>query len=534
MPAPSASSPALWSRVTLPLALLLCLVLTLGWLWAGWSDLVARRLPDPDDVMRLVQIRDWLHGQDWRDLTQHRLGPAGVPMHWSRLGDLGPAALILALQPLLGTANAEFAAVVLWPAALFLCFLLLCARIAARLGDPADAPLAVIVAALAWPAIWLFMPGRIDHHGLQVVLLLVAVDALLRAASWRSGAVSGAAVAASLTLGLEAAPQLAVALAGLVWLWIRDPVGERGRIAAAGGTLLAGTALAALAHPAVWPSALCDAFTPPVAGGMAVAGAAILLTAAIPHRFGVPQRLAALGAIGIVALLALVWLAPVCFAGPYAGLPPEMRSLWLDRVEEAQGAFQAPPATVIGYLGASTAGFLAAAWFARSERGHWPLLAALIASALLVAFVQLRAAHVAAALAPPALAHLVARARAAGALRRIGGWLVSLGLVYQLAGQAIARDMPAEAAPTACDFDPALAAARILPPGLALAPIDLGPRILAETGHRVLAAPYHRNVTGNVPALRHQFGLAPDPRTSGADYRLGCDGVEILSRPEDR
>jgi hypothetical protein len=513
---------------------LLCLVLTFGWLWADWSDLAARRLPDPDDVMRLVQIRDWLHGQGWRDLTQHRLGPAGVPMHWSRLGDLGPAALILALQPVLGTANAEFAAVVLWPALLFLCFLLLCARIAARLGDPADAPIALIVAALAWPAIWLFMPGRIDHHGLQIVLLLVAVDALLRAASWRSGAALGVAIAASLTLGLEAAPQLAVALAGLVWLWMRDPAGERVRVAGAGGALLAGTALAALAHPAIWPSALCDAFTPPVAGGMAVAGAALFLTAAIPHRLGVPQRLAAFGAIGLVALLALAWLAPACFAGPYAGLPPEMRSLWLDRVEEAQGAFQAPAATAIGYLGAATAGFLAATWFARSERGRWPLLAALIASALLVAFVQLRAAHIAAALAPPALAHLVARARAAGALRRIGGWLVSLGLVYQLAGHAVARETPAQAGPAGCDFDPALAAVRFLPPGFVLAPIDLGPRILAETHHRVLAAPYHRNAAGNLPALRHQFGLAPDPRVSGADYLLGCDGVEILNRPERR
>lgn len=534
MPAPSVSSPAPWPRATPWLALLLCAALTLGWLWAGWSDLAARRLPDPDDVMRLVQIRDWLHGQGWRDLTQHRLGPAGVPMHWSRLGDLGPAALIVALQPLLGTANAEFAAVVLWPAALFFCFLLLCARIATRLGEAADAPVAVIVAALAWPAIWLFMPGRIDHHGLQIVLLLVAVDALLRATSWRAGAWLGAAIAASLTLGLEAAPQLAVALAGLVWLWTRDPAGERARVAATGATLLAGTALAALAHPAIWPSGLCDAFTPPVAGGMAIAGTALLLIAAIPPGLGAPQRLVALGAIGAATLPALAWLAPACLAGPYAGLPLELRTLWLDRVEEAQGALRAPPATAIGYLGAATAGLFAAAWFARTERGGWPLLAALIASALLVAFIQLRAAHVAAALAPPALAHLVSRARAAGALRRIGGWLVSLGLVYQLAGQAVARDASTEAEPIACDLGSALAAARSLPPGLVLAPIDLGPRILAETDHHVLAAPYHRNVAGNLPALRHQFGLAPDPRAAGADYRLGCDGVEILNRPENR
>ena len=54
-----------------------------------WSAIVAWRFPDPDDQMRLLQVRDWLAGQSWFDLTQHRLNdPAGVPMHWSRVVDL--------------------------------------------------------------------------------------------------------------------------------------------------------------------------------------------------------------------------------------------------------------------------------------------------------------------------------------------------------------------------------------------------------------------------------------------------------------
>ncbi len=52
-----------------------------------------------DDAMRLVQVRDLLAGQNWFDLTQHRLSPpAGVTMHWSRLIDLPLAALICARQ----------------------------------------------------------------------------------------------------------------------------------------------------------------------------------------------------------------------------------------------------------------------------------------------------------------------------------------------------------------------------------------------------------------------------------------------------
>ena len=60
----------------------------------------AMRFPDPDDVMRLVQVRDWLGGQGWFDLTQHRVSPPqGVAMHWSRLVDL-PIALPVVLLTL--------------------------------------------------------------------------------------------------------------------------------------------------------------------------------------------------------------------------------------------------------------------------------------------------------------------------------------------------------------------------------------------------------------------------------------------------
>ena len=37
------------------------------------------RLPDSDDAMRLVQVRDLLAGQGWFDMVQHRLMPPGAP-----------------------------------------------------------------------------------------------------------------------------------------------------------------------------------------------------------------------------------------------------------------------------------------------------------------------------------------------------------------------------------------------------------------------------------------------------------------------
>jgi len=48
---------------------------------------------------------------------------------------------------------------------------------------------------------------------------------------------------------------------------------------------------------------------------------------------------------------------------------------------------------------------------------------------------------------------------------------------------------------------------RQLPKGRVMAPIDLGPAILAETNHDVFAAPYHRNNDGNLAMLK--LMLAP-------------------------
>src|SRR5688572_18941590 len=97
-------------------AILLACVLAAAWAFWDWHQLSALRLPDADDVMRLQQIRDWLGGQRFNDLSQHRLGEApGLAMHWSRLPDLAPGAIIALLTPWFGAYRAELVAVLTWP-----------------------------------------------------------------------------------------------------------------------------------------------------------------------------------------------------------------------------------------------------------------------------------------------------------------------------------------------------------------------------------------------------------------------------------
>ncbi len=111
-------------------AFALAAIMTLAWAWRDWSDLSALRLPDTDDMMRLQQIRDWLGGQAFGDLTQYRLGPGGTPMHWTRLDDLVPAAIIRVLEGMIGRHNAEVAAVIAWPTLLLAAALVLTGRLA--------------------------------------------------------------------------------------------------------------------------------------------------------------------------------------------------------------------------------------------------------------------------------------------------------------------------------------------------------------------------------------------------------------------
>ena len=64
-------------RPSLLLALLLAMILTAAWTARDFTALSMGRLPDNDDMMRLAQVQDWVGGQAWSDLSQHRLGPAG-------------------------------------------------------------------------------------------------------------------------------------------------------------------------------------------------------------------------------------------------------------------------------------------------------------------------------------------------------------------------------------------------------------------------------------------------------------------------
>jgi len=481
-------------------AAVLALLLAAVWAWRDWAALSVLRLPDTDDVMRLQQIRDWLAGQGFGDLAQHRLGAAGLEMHWSRLPDLVPGAIIAALTPVTGAHAAELVAVMLWPLLLFAAALMLVASIAR--GLRVSAPVAVIVAALAYPASALFLPGRIDHHGLQLVLLLILVRAVIGPGGWRSGVAAGVASVASLVVGMETAPFLALGGGVLVLRWAVAGECERPRLLGYGATLALGFGLAAiLFRTSGWNAATCDAFAAPLWRAAQVAALAPLALALAGRWLAEPRaRLIAAAALGGVALAVALTLSPACLS-PYGGVDPLLERLWLSRVAEAQPLFGAPLDHAIGYIGLALAGLAATLWqWRRTRDTGWAVLAGFQLAALALALVQLRGIYAGTLLAAPGLAALIAHARERGPLALAAAWIVSAGFVYPALGSLAAPPPPP---PTAtCDGGAVLAQLAAQPAGTVAAPIDLGAYALAETRHRVLAAPYHRNAQGNLAVYR--------------------------------
>lgn len=500
-------------------------LLGIAWAFRDRAGLGALRLPDTDDGMRLQQIRDWLAGQPFADLAQHRLGPPpGLEMHWSRIADLLPAALILLLTPWLGPHAATVAAVVTVPILWFALALLLIAAIARRLGE--SGVTTAVVAALAFPAMTIFFPGRIDHHGLQLVLVLVLLRGTLGPGSLAAGAAAGTATALSLGIGLETAPLLAAGGAAIALRWARNDTGAQARITGYAVALLLGlVAVRALFGASGWRYAACDGFTAMLWRAAMLAALAPGALAMVGVFIGTLRlRLAAMLAVGGLAIGAAALVSPACL-DPYGAVDPVLARQWLAQVAEAQSAWSAPAWHGVAHLGLPLVGLGAGLWQAgRRRTADAMILAGFQLVAVLVALVQLRGAPAAAFLAAPALAGLIAAVRPGGPLPLAAAWLASTGLVYAFLGDALAPPPPPVAVAD-CTTPAALARVAALRPGLVAAPIDLSGFLLPATRHRFLAGPYHRNAQGNRAML--DLFLHPPAQAEAIARRWGVDYVVL-------
>lgn len=538
--------PAALTRVQLALAVLAALVI-----WLAFSRFSLRI--HNDDAMRLVQVRDLLAGQGWLDMTQYRLGlEGGTAMHWSRLVDAPIAGLILIFQPILGTAQAEVAAMIVWPGVLFALTILALAAICHRLGGGKAALYGSILGSVMVAQSGKFDPGSLDHHNLQILLLVTALAGFVyRRLSTKYAVMSGLALALSIGIGIETLPLIAVICVAFAAVWALR--GDAERMAALGFSFALFGGLAAVYHgTAPFYARLggfCDAISfdlvLPALLGAAGLGALSVMDLTRGARF------AALFGLAVVIAGTLALLAPACLGSPLETLDPQLREKWLAKVGETKSLAE-QSSDRLGFFAGGVMGLLIALRFmVRDARWEvWGVLATTIAAALALTAFQSRGFPVMATLSILPTAVLASRLGSPQAVneREWSGLVTLCAVILSVpaftsaaVANGVALIAPRErAAPiqtaleplsdeggTPCTSAADMAGLAALPQGTVSAPSYFGAHILMHTPHRTLAAPYHRNQAG----LLAQIALAEAPpadthallKTYGVDYIIRCE-----------
>ena len=517
----------------------------------NWSAIAALRFPDPDDTMRLIQVRDLFGGQAWFDLSQHRVDSpgGGMPMHWSRLVDMPLALLILLLTPILGPAMAETAALVIVPLITLGLAMLLAARIAWRLLGDEEAILTSLVLAISVPVLFQLGPLRIDHHGWQIVCALAAVNGLMARSPVLGGRIIGASLATWLAISVEGLPLAAIIFAVIAVRWLRHRDARVMMVGAIQSLALVSLALFLLTRGISDLALYCDAISP-VHLAMFLWGAVVLTVFAKfePMPRGILLFGFAIAGGGALALLLMA--APQCASGGgFSALDPLVAKYWHANVLEGMPIWRQSLSTALQYAVTPLIALVAAIRLAAKSRDwlrqFWFDYAVILAGAFAVSIFVSRAGAVACVLAAPPLAWQLRQwLRAIRTMEQPAPRMVAMvGVVCALlpAFPAIllANAMPARASlggvpdvavkAVDCRMQDAGPALARLPKGEFFAPMDIAPELLLTTDHTVIATGHHRGNAGMRVLMETALGSQDDAKAAlaqrGTAYVALCPAL---------
>ncbi len=515
-----------------------------------WAAIKGLDLPDTDDNMRLQQVRDWLAGQPWFDLRQHRMSlPEGADIHWSRLVDLPIAGLILMFRTVASPAFAERAAVTIAPLLPLGVAMAALAVIIRRLVDPKAWFIGPVLLMFAPMTLSMMSPLRIDHHGWQLALLLVMILGVMVKPRAAGGVISGVALGLSLAIGIELLPYLGITAALIALLWVVDRA-EWPRIAAFGAAAAGCTALSLLlfVSPSVRMIGFCDALSIAHVEALGIGGAGLVLLAMIPIENRAGRLLAVIALGGVVA--GFTWLNyPQCLGDPSALIDPDARRMWLVNVREARPIYRQSMPVQIGTLSlpaVALIGFAIGVWRNRRDQAQavrWMVMGILATFAFAFCFFQTRAGPAAGALAIAGASMLgwmviTWAERLRPLLRMIAltaGFYFVSGLGFQVAATALPAAKQgvtvrnATRANHTCATLTAFRPLNGIPPATLFTFLDLSPRLIVATHHSAITGPYHRNGR-NIADVMKAFGGSAEQAHAivlrhHADYVLICPGI---------
>ncbi|MCB1385106.1 MAG: hypothetical protein KDJ80_04125 [Nitratireductor sp.] len=494
-------------------------------------------MADSDDFLRLHEVMNWMAGQGWYDVSVPRMNwPAGADMHWSRLVDV-PIALLAALAGLFTEpVTALRIAALIWPVLVLFATLLTIIAITERIWPQANRLLVVLFALSNIAALELSVPGRIDHHNVQALLIYTAILGLVsRDRPWALP-LTGVSITLSLVIGLD---NLALVLLLLFWLGLAWALGLRHASATLRQIgLWMGLSLAVLypvsLPPSAWLTPYCDAISVvylTLIGLIALCFVALSLVdrflGAMSPVAAIATRLASGGLAGGGSALIFWKSFPQCMAGPLSAVSPELSERWLSTIFEAQGLidfanrFGAAHYAVPLFIGVMLASTALLAWRGLLPARALPILA-ILAIGLVLSFFQIRALRMVVFATVPfcvIFADLIARrvaatVRLAKPARLALTALLCLPLFPTVWSVAADLALPSSDAPppspavaaadevgsadpdenaVTCNKASQFALLASLPGGTVFNDLNTGPAILVFTPHTIIGGNYHRN-----------------------------------------
>ena len=528
--------------------------------WAGVSlillavaatRILDNQYPGPDDALRLVQVRDLLAGQPWFDLHQYRMTPPdGTLMHWSRLVDIPIAGMILLFSLFMDISRAEQLAMATLPLLVLLATMLVLGRLAWRLFDRQTAIYTCAVLILMPMVAAQFQPMRIDHHGWQILTIAVAAWAI----SWRKaaqgGAMAGFAMACGLMISLETIFLSAAFGLVLALRWLTDRNERWWLVSYMQSLAMSLFVLFALTRGLPDLAPHCDVISPPHLGFfliVAVGASALAVAPAMPRL----PLVFALGSCGSLGLGFIAWSEPQCLAPPFSNLDPLVRDYWYLNVMEGRPIWFAKAANLVSAVAQSSIALCVSLFLAARSHGwlrrFWFEYALILAIAFAGGVMTARSMAFAGILSALPFGWLLWRllkywrAHEHLAPKALDG--VALLVLFQpaapviLAQRALAPKQELatpRVAQSRCELRENTPLLNQLEPKTIFAPLDIGPSLLINTHHSVVASGHHRAEQAMHDVITSFTGKAADARSNvdryDADLVVACiDLIEAKS-----
>lgn len=520
--------------------LILIAILTITHVWQGLDYVGA----DNDDVLRLVQVRDFLSGQSWFDLYQYRLGlDGGTLMHWSRLVDAPIALMITVFSYFTSQENAEIAALFIWPLIIAIPviygFIFAVKAITGHKNAVIVGAIGAIIYILGTEK---FKLGAIDHHNVQLAIFALITAVLLhRSYPWISYAFAGFLSALTLAIGAETTPLVAAicAIVAITWAWhggktLRRPT----RVFSLSMGLSLTIIYFGTTPPHLYSQVVCDALSMGFYALGITGSVGLFFASALVSYHSRIVRFGALAAIGVVVIATAFIIAPHCLQSPLAELDPFLVKMWLNNVGEAQSVSMVLHAKPWSALGHYMVPFLAIIlccikiFTGKQAEQHLKLLLLLILASLIGAL-QVRAMIFSNFIAMIPMAAVVANLRTQAnadpknqklAVSFILAALVSLPAVWAIIGLGLSNIFDNEtkrasaeetnnSEQISCKSQDAFKILANEPKGVVSSPSNLGASVLRFTHHNAISAPYHRNQAGMLAEIKSSIADPAEAKT---------------------